>query len=103
MASKNDVIPGYTHPTKVVSTRGNVYKTFTSGKKKKKKELFGNTTVTGSTYVSVNTEKKIVHVCPKCSDNDVSVCPCGYSDKTCSNGHVWYVDRDGGVRISNPH
>jgi len=103
MASKNDVIKGYTHPTKVVSSRGNVYKTFTGGKKKKKKEKFGTTTVANSTYASVNTEKKTVIKCPTCSDEDITICPCGYSDKTCSNGHVWYVDREDLVKIGNPH
>lgn len=103
MASKTDVIPGYTHPTTVVSSRGNVYKTFTEGKKRKKKEKFGSTTVNGNKYSSAVTEDKIVHNCPKCSEEAVKVCPCGYSDKTCPNGHVWYIDREGMVKNGNPH
>ena len=104
-ASKNDIIKGYTHPTKIVSSRGNVYKTFTEGAKAKKKEKFGST-ISGNKYMSssdLTTDKKIVYKCPECSEEAVKLCQCGYSDKTCPNGHVWYNDREGNTKVGNPH
>ena len=49
-----DTIPGYIHPeTTTTKPRGTVYKTFTEGKKAKKKEKFGST-VSGNQYASYN-------------------------------------------------
>lgn len=54
MESKRpDTIPGYVHPETTTKHRGTVYKTFTEGKKPKKKEKFGNT-VAGNQYASYN-------------------------------------------------
>ena len=36
-----DNIPGYEHPTNLKYSRDGIYKTFTEGKKAKKKEKFG--------------------------------------------------------------
>jgi hypothetical protein len=95
-------IPGYEHPESINVNRDNLYKTFTEGKKKKK---FG-TTVVGKQYSTLNkaaAEIKEINDCPKCDKICVSTCPCGYSDKTCENGHIWYTDRDGNVVVGNPH
>ena len=48
-----NTIPGYSHPEKTTTSRGNKYKTFTEGQKPKKKEKFGSTVV-GNQYASYN-------------------------------------------------
>tara|TARA_Y100000389_G_C17147573_1_gene358010 strand:- start:33 stop:284 length:252 start_codon:yes stop_codon:yes gene_type:complete len=46
-------IVGYVHPETSAKSRGTVYKTFTEGKKPRKKEKFGKTT-TDNPYASYN-------------------------------------------------
>jgi len=100
MNRKNDIILGYEHPTSTNSSTERKYKTFTEGKKYKKKEEFGYTTV-GKNYATA--EKIEAEKCPVCKDIAISTCPCGYSDKTCSSGHKWYTDRVGETKVGNPH
>jgi hypothetical protein len=95
-----DKIPGYEHPTNSKYSRNGIYKTFTEGKKAKKKEKFGSTTI-GKQYASYGDYNE--DLCPECNDPSVNTCPCGYSDKRCGNAHVWYTDRDGNVKSGNPH
>jgi hypothetical protein len=98
-----DTIIGYTHPEKTVRERGTLYKTFTEGKKPKKKEKFGNTNITAQ-YSSLDTTLKSDDLkCPECSKMAVYICNCGYSDKRCCEGHTWYCDRDGKLKTGNPH
>jgi hypothetical protein len=98
MANLNrpDKIQGYEHPSELTYSRKGLYKTFTEGQKEK----FGNTTVEKqyASYGNYDQEK-----CPECSEQPVKSCPCGYSDKKCSKGHSWYTDRDGKVKLGNPH
>jgi len=93
-------IPGYEHPTTMTYSRDGVYKTFTEGKKAKKKEKFGNTSV-GKQYASYGDYDE--DSCPVCEEAPVFTCPCGHSDKKCAGGHIWYTDRDGKVKVGNPH
>ena len=91
-------IDGYEHPSEhIYTSRNGVYKTFTEGQKE---EEFGNVIV-GKQYAvnsALNNDK-----CPECKGNAIRTCQCGYSDKTCANGHVWYTDRDGKPKKGNPH
>ena len=57
-AKQSDLIPGYSHPVKTVSSRGTKYKTFTEGQKSKKKEQFGSIIVAGNKYASYNTSQQ---------------------------------------------
>ena len=92
-------IEGYEHPSEhnYISRQG-VYKTFTEGQKKQ--EEFGSIT-SGKQYAKNN--DFIEDKCPECNQISVRTCQCGYSDKTCSNGHVWYTDREGKAKLGNPH
>ena len=94
-------IEGYEHPTKITTNRSKVYKTFTEGKKAKKNEKFGNVYVDNQYSTITSPEEE--EVCPVCEAEVVYSCPCGYSDKKCSNNHIWYTDRDGVVKKGNPH
>ena len=54
MENKRQENIGYNHPDCIISSRGSKYKTFSEGKKPKKKEKFGSTNV-GNQYASYNT------------------------------------------------
>jgi len=56
-SKRTTTIPGYSHPETTTTSRGNKYKTFTEGKKRKKKEKFGSTIV-GNQYASYNTAQQ---------------------------------------------
>lgn len=98
-------IPGYEHPSDtslVKSSSGGYYKTFTEGKKPKKNEKFKRTRV-NAMYGRVDNMKEEGLICPYCKEPSIYTCPCGYSDKKCKNGHIWYTGRDGEVKKGNPH
>jgi len=97
-----DIIPGYEHPTSTnYSTSNSIYKTFTEGQKNvKNKEKFGNTSV-GKQYASYGDYDE--DLCPVCNKSPNNTCPCAYNDKRCDNSHVWYTNRDGKIKIGNPH
>jgi len=93
-------IEGYEHPSKInYSNKSSIYKTFTPGLKAKKNEKFGKTT-TETKYGQYDFEEE---KCPECNVSPTKLCFCGYSDKTCENGHTWYYDREGKIRVGNPH
>ena len=96
------IIKGYIHPTKPNSNRGKYYKTFSEGKKAKKREKFGKTCLNGQ-YSQLGDSKTDDYSCPLCKELTKKVCHCGYNDKSCSNGHTWYTDRNGKVKIGSPH
>ena len=100
MANLNrpDKIQGYEHPSELHYYRKGVYKTFTEGQGQKEK--FKNTTLEKqySTYGNYTEEK-----CPECGENSLKSCPCAYSDKICGKGHSWYTDRNGNIKLGNPH
>ena len=47
-------------------------------------------------------EQKIFN-CPECYEKAVKTCNCVNSDKTCVNGHVWYMNREGAIVLGDPH
>lgn len=98
---RNQEISGYVHPTTSSTGKSKVYKTFTEGKKAKKNEKFGSVNA-GNNYATLEVSEA-EEVCPKCKEPVVDTCPCGHSDKKCSNGHVWYTDREGKMKLGNPH
>ncbi len=106
--NRPESIPGYTHPESVVYTNPgvkNAYKTFTEGQKPKKKEKFGSTIGTGK-YVKAKDVDGIAEddmICPVCSDHSMTVCQCAFNDKKCSQGHIWYTNRAGEIKVGNPH
>lgn len=103
--SRPTSIPGYEHPTTMAYSRKGVYKTFTEGKKARKKEKFGRTTA-GNSYArqeSYMGSHQVEELCPVCSNRAFTFCDCVYNDKKCAEGHVWYTDREGKTIKSNPH
>ncbi len=94
---------GYQHPTGNNLDRGSKYKTFSDGETRKAKDIndFKGTVVGRNYSLSKNIED--LDYCPKCKSEVVHSCQCGYSDKTCKNGHTWYIDRDGSTKLGNPH
>lgn len=100
-----DNIPGYLHPNSDSYSRDSMYKTFTEGQKAKKKETFGVTS-TGGMYLSNKTLEsgKKEDICPVCNEDCIKICPCVYNDRICSQGHIWFTNRnDGKIKLGNPH
>jgi hypothetical protein len=98
-------IPGYVHPvTDNSNHRSSVYKTFNEEDTKKKKDMKEFKTVkSGNQYANRGGVENEEEKCPICKKPQTSVCPCGYNDKTCSEGHTWWTDRDGKIKTTNPH
>lgn len=96
---------GYKHPdTYSLDGKTSKYKTFSDtdiNRKTKDINDFGSA-IAGRIY-SLNKNIEDLDACPKCKSVVVKTCQCGYSDKTCKNGHIWYVDRDGSIKNGNPH
>ena len=103
-ARKKLDIPGYVHPeVNSKSSRNGIYKTFSDGEKKKKDmKKFKNAEV-GDRYSTYKIEVNEDDNCPVCEEKYIYSCPCAYSDKKCSKGHIWYLDREGRKKVGNPH
>lgn len=43
------------------------------------------------------------HQCPVCNLTCNFMCQCQYNDMSCSNGHSWFIRRNGEKEIGNPH
>lgn len=102
METSNNNIPGYQHPTSInTHNKLSKYKTFTDGVKTKK---YGDATTSGNHYVlSKQINNKInIDICPVCKQEAVYISNSVYSNKSCNNGHNWYFDRDGVVKIGKP-
>lgn len=102
--SRNDIIKGYEDPGQTNASTGHkTYKTFTEGQRTKK---FGTTAV-GNPYANASygapEQVDESEFCPTCREQATETCNCVYSDKRCSQGHVWYVDRQGQSIQGNPH
>ena len=101
---QQDVIPGYQHPDSVNSInskKSSIYTTYTFEEGKKVKS---NKTTTDKCYkkvqdFAIEEEEKF----PECNQPPVHFCKCYYSDKACANGHKWYYERDGKVKIGDCH
>jgi hypothetical protein len=96
-------IEGYIHPDNTKYTNHSVYKTFTEGLKMKKNEKFGNN-IGIKNYIKTKEDiNNIDLICPMCSGMSIATCYCIYNDKKCSEGHIWYTDRKGIIKLGNPH
>lgn len=95
-------IAGYQHPVSYTYSKNSMYKTFTSGTNEtfKHSDEF-DSTEKGKQYA--NYLKDDDELCKICNQQPVKICPCAYNDKTCSNGHTWYTDREGKVCQGDPH
>ena len=99
-------IPGYNMPTTYGykgndKSRGSGYKSFNADAKKVNEFSINSTYMNQSQVQSVYDFQEY---CPVCNEVAKFNCPCGYSDKTCANGHVWYTERESGkIKLNNPH
>ena len=82
---------------------GGTYKVFNENAKGKKATEFGSTTVENKYSLNSISNNDEDDLCPSCGQQAIEVCPCVYCDKKCSEGHVWYVQRDGLIKLGNPH
>jgi hypothetical protein len=96
---------GYVHPTNPSYSKNHKYKTFSDNDTKQKSNIngFKSTEVKGLYGTNTAAVQVTDDTCPICKEKAVIVCPCGYSDKQCSNGHSWYYDREGILKRGKPH
>ena len=98
-------IPGYQHPTEIVSvTHGKLYKTFNDKVKDYNKQVHTSVYSTFSDKQE-NTKSdatKSFSSCPVCTRQALYECECVLKDKQCEKGHVWYIE-NGSVYKGDPH
>ena len=95
--NKTSVI-GYEHPSDLILTNNKKYKTFNN-------ENDGNTYVSSakkSNYIRY-TDNKSQNLCPECGEEALYECKCENKDKQCSNGHIWYFNKEGFIIKGDPH
>jgi hypothetical protein len=95
---KNLQISGYQHPTKLQSKTNKLYKTFN---KESKEKAYGKSKYS-EIYATFSSEKSM-RQCPYCQEDALYECSCPLKDKQCSNGHVWYIDKNGVIKKGDPH
>lgn len=105
--SRNQTITGYDHPASLNNcNRDPRYKTFNEHGKAKKNEKFKGTD-TGPSYAVYGQPPEDLSemLCPLCSQKSPAVmtCPCVHNDMKCVAGHSWYMDRDGKIKVGDPH
>jgi hypothetical protein len=95
-------ISGYVHPTSSASSSTkNSYKSFNTDSKK-------NDYISSrpkSAYAKFTDKDSInqANGCPECGKDALYACECEFHDKQCSNGHVWYINRKGKIKLGDPH
>lgn len=99
--SQAPVISGYVHPESNKYTKRSMYKTLDSDEKRTKKAI--GTTLAGKTYSRAGVVDDQDDVCPECNAKPIKRCYCSHSDKVCEQGHTWYTNRDGEVKLGDPH
>ena len=102
MSNENKIsVSGYEHPTELI---------LSNPRTNKKYKIFNNGT-DKSPYVSSGqkykylryTDKKTQNICPECGEEALYECKCDNKDKQCSNGHVWYINKEGFITKGDPH
>lgn len=93
---KHLTIPKYSHPdSSKQKSDGNIYKTFSNNGMSNTQNI--------SSYKKDTLILDDSHSCPICNQVCNFICQCIYSDKSCPNGHVWYINRKGEKELGTPH
>lgn len=94
---------GYIHPTKTNIPINNPYMAYSQDTKG---EYFSQTFDPYATFNSSQQSTKEVQkndICPVCNGKAMFSCSCSLSDMMCKNGHIWFVLKNGFVKIGDPH
>jgi len=92
---------GYVHPT----TTNNNNSQYMSYSDDNKGDYFSSNY---DPYAIFNTEEitgeiKKNNNCPMCSGRAMYQCNCSLADMMCKKGHIWFVLKNGSVKIGDPH
>tara|TARA_B100001175_G_C19331848_1_gene552943 strand:+ start:202 stop:561 length:360 start_codon:yes stop_codon:yes gene_type:complete len=101
--SRPENIPGYEAPSQTNSKpigRGTKYYCFNPDKRIKSIEDCTTVEIGNGNYTTNIVDAQ---VCPTCGEQPVFECNCIFADKRCGAGHVWYTDREGIVKDTDPH
>lgn len=95
-------ISGYVHPTTSNSySSKSTYKFFNTESKKddyissKPKSIY-------ATFNDKNTTKQD-NKCPDCGGEALYACDCEFNDKQCIKSHIWYTNKEGEIKLGDPH
>jgi hypothetical protein len=100
---------GYVHPTEADSSRQPQYmaysvtddqKTSGMGEYKSHKPYYPYATFNAEETVS---DTQRTDICPLCDLKALYSCSCSLSDMMCKQGHIWFVLKNGTVKIGDPH
>lgn len=104
-ARRNLQICGYQHPSKIITNTDKQYKIFNTESKNEdytKSKRWSQY----ATFTEKENKKllyKNANICPTCGGDALYACDCKYKDKQCSNGHVWFINKDKKIVMGDPH
>lgn len=92
---------GYVHPESTNSNSGDGYKMYNKEGESTYVSQDYNRYATFDTKQSGDVQK--TDICPSCETKALYSCDCEFGDMMCTNGHMWYVQKDGKVIVGDPH
>jgi hypothetical protein len=106
MERERPTLTNYSHPMNPKPyNKDNPYSSFSGGTYKSSGSGGPYSTYSDSGgYGIVSTSAVVtVETCPTCNSTDITECECDIGDKTCSNGHTWFLDMENNQVSGNPH
>ena len=100
---------GYEHPTESNSSRHNQYMNYSVSEDQKTSGMGEYTAPTFyDPYASFNADEKTndtqkTDICPVCDQKAMYSCNCLDADMMCKQGHIWFVLKNGTVKVGDPH
>jgi hypothetical protein len=102
--SKKPII-GYIHPEEVNMSRHPQYMAYSVSKEQKNGEYISQKSF--DPYSTFNTEitqkTHVTNICPLCEGKSLYSCSCPLQDMMCVKNHIWYVMKNGIIKIGDPH
>lgn len=102
---------GYVHPAEAASSRQPQYMSYSVTEEQKKKEQYGDyiSQKPFDPYATFDTENppknetQKTDICPMCDKKAMYSCSCSLQDMMCAKGHIWFVLKNGTIKIGDPH
>lgn len=96
---------GYVHPTESDISRQPQYMAYSVTDELKKNGDYVSQKAFDpyATFDTENSSKEQPNICPMCEQKAMYSCSCSLQDMMCSKGHVWFVLKNGTIKIGDPH
>ena len=97
---------GYVHPTEVHSSRQPQYMGYSQEKTGEMGDYLSSKPY--DPYATFNADETVNDtqrndICPTCDQKAMYSCNCSLADMMCKQGHIWFVLKNGTVKIGDPH